>query len=358
MSDTASWPSRRATLPTPADGSRRAQGGLRSHGLLKTSRPGQPLVSYVTVVRNAQTTLPRTLASVQAQSWPLVEHIVVDGLSSDGTLAQIEAHAAHIDCYVSEADCGLYHALNKGIDLARGKLVCVLNADDWLTRDAAALAAAAFVAAGEPERHLVLSAAWAMTGEQRLLWSPGHLDAGCYLSCANVCHNGVYATPGAYAASGRYAQHLRIAADFRWLMACVDAGVGISRVDEPTVHYSMGGVSGNVQQHAAECAQVLQERFPELLPGEVWGLVHAFHENRPPLQTHLQFRPAHLGRFLRDLACRHQANAELMQALALASTRWLQHPEDSRPTTRPTRAERTRRSLQRRWLALRARWVR
>ena len=357
MTETAYWPNQRTELPRPGDGSRRAEGGLRHTDGLKSSRPGEPLVSYVTVVRNAQGTVARMLASVREQSWPNVEHIVVDGLSSDGTLALIEQHADRIDCYVSESDRGLYDALNKAIDLARGELICVLNADDWLTRDAALVAAQAHLAAGPEQRRLVLSAAWAVQGGRRTLWSPGRLDMGSYLSCANVCHNGVYATPGAYAASGRYASHLRIAADFRWLMACVDTGVEIKVIETPTVHYSMGGVSGNVQQHTADCAQVLQERFPFLGDDEVWGLMHAFHQFRPHLDAYAKRRPAHLGRFLEQLVRAHQGQADLMRALALASTTALNHPDDELPTARLSGPEKTRRSLKRRWLSLRARWV-
>ncbi len=358
MSTASPWPGRRHELPASADGSRRAQGGRRYAGGEQQARGSELLVSYVTVVRNAQATLERTLHSVQNQTWPHVEHIVVDGLSSDGTLALIEKHAAHIDVYVSEADRGLYDALNKAIDLARGDLICVLNADDWLTRDAAQLAVQAHRAAGPGPQRLVLSAAWAVQGERRSLWSAGQLDLGSYFSCANVCHNGVYATPGAYAASGRYASHLRVAADFRWLMACVDAGVELITIEEPTVHYSMGGISGHVQQHTADCAQVLQERFPFLGDDEVWGLMHAFHQYRPHLEAYNQKRPLHIGRFLHQLARMHAGHANLMQALALASTGVLNHPDDTQPTARLSRQEKTRRSLQRRWLSLRARWVR
>lgn len=358
MSDAPRWPGQLFELPAPADGSRRAQGGRRYAGGPLPARTAGPLVSYVTVVRNAQDTLERTLQSVQDQSWPQVEHIVVDGLSSDGTLALIEKHAAHIDVYVSEADGGLYEALNKAIDLARGDLICVLNADDWLTRDAAEVAARAHLAAGLQRRRLLLTAAWAMRGSQRKLWSAGRLDWGSYLSCANICHNGVYATPGAYAASGRYTTGLRIVADFRWLMACVDAGVVAQAIETPTVHYSMGGISGQVQHHTAECAQVLQERFAFLSDEEVWGLMHAFHQYRPHLQAFAHKRPAHIGRFLDQLAQKHHTQADFMQALALASTAALNHPDDKTATAKPTRQETSRRRLMRHWLALRARWVR
>lgn len=315
----------------------------------KCSSLATPLVSYVTVVRNGARTLARTLQSVRDQSWRNVEHIVLDGLSSDGTLELIAAHAEHIDYYASEPDQGLYDALNKAIGLARGALICVLNADDWLTSDAAALAVRAHQAAGSPEAHLVLSAAWVMKDSGRRLWLPGPLDLAAYLRCASICHNGVYATPAAYRATGPYASDLKIAADFRWLMATVDARVAASAIDEPTVHYSPGGLSSNLGQHTQDCARVLGQRFSFLDPAEVWGLLHAFHAYRGNLKPFADSRPAHIGRFLAALAHRHAGEGDFMAALAQASTFALQHPEDRRAAGQLTAGEK----LHRGWRKLR-----
>ena len=353
MSAASRWPEWVARLPPPADGRRRAEGGRRLQAA--RAHTDAPRVTYVTVVRNGEATLERTLDSVRRQTWSEVEHVVVDGLSSDGTLALIERHAPHIDYFVSEPDGGLYDALNKAISLASGDLICVLNADDWLTPDAAALATQAYLRSGRPRAHLVLTAAWATYPDRRSLWTPARLDAGCWLRCADVCHNGVYATRGAYEASGPYGTHLRIAADFRWLMACVDAGVGIVAIDEPTVHYSMGGVSSDVAAHTRECASVLAERFACLAEAEVWGLMHAFHAFRSNMARFAASRPPHIGRFLAEVAHAHAGEADFMVALALASTAALQHPDDGRPAGKLSPGQRYRRSFTRRWMALRER---
>jgi hypothetical protein len=341
----SAWPARLQRLPQATDARRRTEGGRRLHSvgvqsLVVNSTVAQaPLVSYVTVVRNAEQTLERTLRSVRAQRWPRVEHIVLDGLSTDGTLALIEAHAAHIDYYASEPDGGLYEALNKAINLAQGELICVLNADDWLTADAAELAVRAHQAAGSPPRHLVLSSAWIMKGKGKgqRLWLPGPLDLGAYLRCANVCHNGVYATPEAYRASGPYANDLRVAADFKWLMACVDAGVPTTAIAEPTVHYSLGGVSSDLQRHTQNCAQILGQRFPFLSQPQVWGLLHAFHSYRGNLEPYASTRPAQLQRWVEGLASEHAQHVDFMLALqqAQAQTRWRAdgQPASGRPRT-------------------------
>ena len=352
----AAWPRWIERLPPPADGSRRAEGGRRLEGRAAGAGDGRGrdlLVSYVTVVRNGAATLERTLASVRAQRGAAVEHLVVDGLSADGTLDIIRRHDDSIDYFVSEPDRGLYDALNKAIPLASGELICVLNADDWLTPDAARLAAQAHRRAGIGAARLITSAAWAERPEGRTLWLPAPMDAGSWLRCADVCHNGVYASPAAYEASGPYATHLRIAADFRWLMACVDAGVEIVAVDEPTVHYRLGGMSGDTRRHTEECVQVLRERFSFLTDDEAWGLVHAFHVLRPQLEPFMARRPEHLGRFVGQTLRRHLDQPDFVRALALAGLGTLQHPEEATAPRRLSRREKWRRSLLKRWMTLR-----
>jgi len=87
-------------------------------------------VSVITVCYNSAATLARTLQSVAEQDWLSVEHIIIDGASTDGTLTIIDQYRASISHVISEPDQGIYDAMNKGLDLARGDIVCFLNADD------------------------------------------------------------------------------------------------------------------------------------------------------------------------------------------------------------------------------------
>jgi len=94
-----------------------------------------PVVSVVTVTLNCAPTLERTIRSVQAQTFPEIEHVFVDGGSSDGTLEIIQRFARDQDFWISEPDGGISDAFNKGVALARGRFVQILNADDWLSKD-------------------------------------------------------------------------------------------------------------------------------------------------------------------------------------------------------------------------------
>jgi glycosyltransferase len=87
-------------------------------------------VSIITAVLNSKAHMRDCVASVFAQSYPDIEHIIVDGGSTDGTLDVIRAHDKKIAKWISEPDQGIYDAMNKGISLSSGTLIGILNADD------------------------------------------------------------------------------------------------------------------------------------------------------------------------------------------------------------------------------------
>ena len=88
------------------------------------------LISVVTVNLNHASGLIKTIESVMAQQYAFTEHIVVDGGSTDGSLAVIRQNAPHLQKWSSEADRGIYDAQNKGLYLATGKYVLFLNSGD------------------------------------------------------------------------------------------------------------------------------------------------------------------------------------------------------------------------------------
>lgn len=88
--------------------------------------------TIITVTYNAEHTLERTLRSVAEQTYPHIEHILIDGASKDRTLEIARTHGKHLANIVSEPDKGLYDAMNKGLKLATGEYVCFLNAGDKL----------------------------------------------------------------------------------------------------------------------------------------------------------------------------------------------------------------------------------
>ncbi|MEM5947466.1 glycosyltransferase family 2 protein [Spirochaetia bacterium 38H-sp] len=89
-----------------------------------------PLVSVITVSYNAASTIEDTIRSVISQTYPNIEYIIIDGASTDGTVDIIKKYEKHISYWVSEPDNGIYDAMNKGLKVARGEYIGILNADD------------------------------------------------------------------------------------------------------------------------------------------------------------------------------------------------------------------------------------
>ena len=90
-------------------------------------------ISIITVCYNSASTIEKTFISVKGQTYKNIEYIVVDGGSKDDTLAIMNTYSDIVSQWISEPDKGLYDAMNKGIQLATGDIVGVLNSDDIFT---------------------------------------------------------------------------------------------------------------------------------------------------------------------------------------------------------------------------------
>jgi glycosyltransferase involved in cell wall biosynthesis len=111
--------------------------------------PELPTITVVTPSFNAAATIEDTLRSVRQQDYPHVEHVVVDGGSTDGTLEILQR--ADAIRYVSEPDRGLSHAMNKGVAMAGGAVIGWLNADDLYLPGALRAIGEAFAAQPQAE---------------------------------------------------------------------------------------------------------------------------------------------------------------------------------------------------------------
>lgn len=87
-------------------------------------------VSVITATYNSAATIESTLRSVAAQTYPNVEHIIIDGASKDETLDIVRRYP-HVSRVISERDEGIYYAMNKGISVASGDIIGILNSDDF-----------------------------------------------------------------------------------------------------------------------------------------------------------------------------------------------------------------------------------
>src|ERR1051325_5733493 len=90
-----------------------------------------PRISVITPSYNQAQFLEQTIRSVLLQGYPNLEYIIIDGHSSDGSAEIIKRYEQHLAFWVSEPDRGQSHAINKGLTMATGQIMCWLNSDDY-----------------------------------------------------------------------------------------------------------------------------------------------------------------------------------------------------------------------------------
>lgn len=226
----------------------RAPNGLRclKGGRLSNAPPPHPkpeLATLVTIVRNSAATLPRTIDSIRAQSYPHIEYIVIDGGSTDGTLDVLRQRDAEIDLWLSETDRGISDAFNKGIALASGEFLALVNADDWLEPDHIA----------QSIEYLTRSGADFSFGNLLL-----HDDAGVPLyriigddryalrlhhAMPALNHPSIVCRKNLYVRHGLYDLNYKIAMDYEWLLRNHRLGAVGTYVPSLTSHMGAAGIS-------------------------------------------------------------------------------------------------------------------
>jgi glycosyltransferase involved in cell wall biosynthesis len=203
-------------------------------------------ISVITAVYNSEATIGEAIASVAEQTHPDIEHLVIEGKSSDGSLAVIERVAHHRMKLISEPDKGVYDALNKGILQATGDVVGFLHSDDFFAFDGAlARVAEAFE---DPDVEAVFSdlqyVSFADTSRVVRHWSTGRFSSGRLKRGWMPAHPTLYVRREIYERFGGYYTSFQIAADYDFVLRYFSRTVGKS-VYIPDVLYKMrlGGIS-------------------------------------------------------------------------------------------------------------------
>ena len=130
----------------PENPERKNEGGLRTKGYFKKNFKAEPLVTIITVVFNGEEFIEEAINSVLNQTYSNIEYIIIDGGSLDKTIEIIKKYGDYIDYWVSEPDQGIYDAMNKGIKLATGEIIGILNSDDLYELDAIQNSVQCFIA--------------------------------------------------------------------------------------------------------------------------------------------------------------------------------------------------------------------
>lgn len=202
-------------------------------------------ISVVTVTFNSAGTLRDTLRSVAAQDYTNVEHVLVDGGSKDGTIDIIRSFP-HVKKWVSEKDKGLYDAINKGIRMAGGDVVGILNSDDFFA-DNQVLSRIAETFSDHPIDAVYGDIAFVKPNNLRKIirlyrsatFSPRKFAFG-YMPA----HPSFYVKKDIYERLGLYKLDYKIAADYELLMRFIYRNhLSCRYIDKVLVYMRTGGVS-------------------------------------------------------------------------------------------------------------------
>lgn len=215
-----------------------------------------PLFSIVIACFNAATTLGVAIESVVAQGRDDVELIVIDGNSSDTTVAVIRAHAAHIDHWVSEPDSGIYDAWNKGVMAAHGRYIAFVGADDVLLPGALD-AYAGLIAEAPDAEYLSARVEYGEGPRALLIGRPWRWDQ--FRRYMTVAHVGSLHRRTLFDRIGIFDDSFRITGDYELLLRAGPT-LRTAFMDFVTVRMGVGGVSsGQSRRVFDETARAKQE---------------------------------------------------------------------------------------------------
>lgn len=215
-------------------------------------------ISIVTVLKNAEAVVVDAMASIRAQDYPNLEHVVVDGVSSDKTLLLVEQHRIENSIVISEPDCGIYDAMNKGIALATGDAILFLNADDRLTQPSA-ISNLVRGMSSSPSADFSFGDAIVQSTEGESYRCYSHISRQ-NIGFEMVCHQVILARRNLFEFPGRFDTSYKICADLDWLLRCVDSGASFRYVSKPIAYYATGGESDrNIALRQQEKTEILRK---------------------------------------------------------------------------------------------------
>lgn len=215
------------------------------------------LVSIVTPTFNSAATLERALNSVQRQNYPAVQHVIVDGGSTDGTLDILRQYERSSGIqWRSEPDEGIADAFNKGIERAKGDLIAILNSDDWYESGAIVRMVEAHrqrKAAGQADAILHGNMIWHTNSPtnqdvRRLVkprfWGGRDGIGRAFWFDMPVCHPTCFVPRENYLKLGGFLKNYRVAMDYEWMLRAHLARMRFAYVPEVISHFQAGGLSG------------------------------------------------------------------------------------------------------------------
>ena len=214
------------------------------------------LVSIITVCYNSEKTIKKTIESVINQTYKNIEYILIDGGSTDGTMQIIKTYQKKYDFikYVSEKDEGIYDAMNKGIKMASGDLIGILNSDDYYELNAIET----MVNAMTRDKYQILYGYMNIfkngIKEQTVMYYHWALNFNM------INHPTCFVTKDVYNDYFLYDTAYKSCADYDFMIKIFkEKSVKFIPVDSIIANFNYGGMSQRIQSHI-ECTKMMKKQ--------------------------------------------------------------------------------------------------
>lgn len=213
-----------------------------------------PLISVVTVCRNSAATLARAFDSILQQSYSSTDYIAIDGASTDGTVEIMRQHEARFAAkgirfrWISEKDDGIYDAMNKGIAMAAGEIIGIMNSDDFYEPDT--LSNVAESAVSHPAAGILYGFLRDLVGGEELRiyryrYENYLLNKKMGMPTATQ-HATCFVRRSVYEEVGKFDPRFPTASDYDFLLRAIKAGVRFHALDKVLSNFNYGGASTTI----------------------------------------------------------------------------------------------------------------
>lgn len=214
-------------------------------------------ISIITVCLNSEQTIEQTIRSVVEQDDCDYEYIIIDGESTDRTLETIRKYEENISMVISEPDNGLYDAMNKGIALATGDIIGIINSDDWYEPKILK----------EVRKYFLETDAEVIYGNLNIVYPNGELrvliptDIEKIRYGMEIPHPTVFIKRDVYERLGTFELKYKIAADYDFILRLYTGGVKFGYQNRIFANFRFGGVSNKQAEKCMEETLEISQKY-------------------------------------------------------------------------------------------------
>ncbi len=217
-------------------------------------------ITIITATYNSSRTIADCIQSVQEQDYPHIEHIIIDGASTDNTLEIIKSMPNRVAKIVSEPDKGIYDAMNKGVALASGDIVGLLNSDDFYVNKQAISRVMELYNQQDVDCVFGDLNYVNQLHPERIVrkWHTGAFKSGAFRMGWHPAHPSFFVRNTVYQQFGVFTDQLKLAADFEIMLRFLEKNkISNYYTEEPLVNMRLGGATSgsfsNIIKQNIEC---------------------------------------------------------------------------------------------------------